>query len=397
MIKLYKLNIGFIVIIFIWQATQTSIFSGFDGAGRVNVFLTISILLLNLFNDKFAYNVLKENSILIIAFLALIYKIINSYFLYNPNFNKIDTEIFIMSRLVIPFVIIYVVTLIPVRRVNVFLKVMIITLYASSSIFMFTSNFVNGRFHNNMMNMNEIVIIILALVATILLYALNNRMSLFKVISLLIIPTVYIVLSGSRMAFGAFLILGLGYWTIKQEKMDFTFIFKMIVLGIVCYSLFQYIAENTTLGERLMNTTEDLSGMSEAKIVKGTIFEKFGDRGIYYIKGWSIFLDNPYFGIGLLNYRKTNSYVCHVEYMINLAELGIIGFTFYFLLLKSMFSKIYTKIRLNKDLQSKFLMCILFSIIFCGFVLFLYNSFAIAYLFGIISLLTLRKSQNKFI
>jgi len=394
MIQLYRFNILYILLIFIWQSIQTNLLKGFDGAGRINFILTCAILFINLLNFKNIKRVFFQNAILKIALIALIYKILNSYFLYDPMHTKIPLEAFVVSRLVIPFTLILTTSLIPKKHINTFLLLMIGTLYFSSILFMIGSNFDEGKFSNKMFNINEIVLVLIALIACIILYAIRVRLSSYILILLLIFPTIFILFSGSRMGFGAYLILVLGYWFIVQDKKSINFIFKMVFIGLVCYVSFQYITDNTVVGKRLMSTTEDSMNIEESGLVQGTVFEKFGDRGIFYIKGWALFVQNPVFGIGLLNFNKTNNFVCHVEYIIHLCELGSIGFLFYIFFLRSLWINIRKRIRYKDNVETHFLFCILICILFSGLVLFLYNSYAIAALFGIMSLLTLRISHK---
>lgn len=395
MIQLYRFNILYILLIFIWQSIQINLLKGFDGAGRINFILTCAILLLNLLNFKNIRRVFAQNAILKIALVALIYKIINSYFLYDPMHTKIPLDVFIISRLVVPFALILTISLIPKKHINIFLLLMIGTLYFSGILFMIGSSFDEGKFSNKMFNINELVLVLIALIAFIILYAIRVRLSSYLLILLLIFPTIFILYSGSRMGFGAYLILVLGYWFIVQDKKSINFIFKMVFIGLVCYVSFQYITENTVVGKRLMSTTEDSMNIKESRLVQGTVFEKFGDRGIFYIKGWALFVQNPVCGIGLLNFNKSNYFVCHVEYIIHLCELGIIGFLFYILFLRALWINIRKRIRYKDNVEAHFLFCILICILFSAMVLFLYNSYAIAALFGVITLLTLNvKKKN---
>jgi len=96
---------------------------------------------------------------------------------------------------------------------------------------------------------------------------------------------------------------------------------------------------------------------------------KFGDRGLYYYFGWKVFEDNPVTGIGLNNYKSymDEEYSLHTEYMIQLAELGIIGFTlflsFYFSIIKNLLGlrKIRTK-RKSIEINLAFIIILLIMI-----------------------------------
>ena len=59
----------------------------------------------------------------------------------------------------------------------------------------------------------------------------------------------------------------------------------------------------------------------------------FDGRAIQYEFGYEKFLENPYFGIGLNNYKQFDGYnlVLHSEYLVQLIENGLVGFILFFL------------------------------------------------------------------
>ena len=68
-----------------------------------------------------------------------------------------------------------------------------------------------------------------------------------------------------------------------------------------------------------------------------------GDRAIQYELGYMTFLKHPWTGIGLTNFMSVTGYPyrLHTEYMTQLCENGIIGFSllvfFYFLLIRKLY------------------------------------------------------------
>ena len=59
-----------------------------------------------------------------------------------------------------------------------------------------------------------------------------------------------------------------------------------------------------------------------------------GSRAQYYVYGFDIFKENKLFGVGLYNYKiynPANTQPNHVEIMIQLCELGIVGFSLFIL------------------------------------------------------------------
>ncbi len=68
------------------------------------------------------------------------------------------------------------------------------------------------------------------------------------------------------------------------------------------------------MGERMVALS---SGEETGQYIKtGTILDLLGERAIYYIVGWSNFLENPLFGIGLWNYQMYAKVVfLHLPYI----------------------------------------------------------------------------------
>jgi O-antigen ligase len=95
--------------------------------------------------------------------------------------------------------------------------------------------------------------------------------------------------------------------------------------------------DHTVLGRRLNDIEETSKLYNKTNIA---VFDLLGDRTYYYLKGWELFVKHPVTGIGLRNFRiKTGSKeTMHSEYMVQLAEGGIIGsflfilFSFWFLI-----------------------------------------------------------------
>ena len=189
----------------------------------------------------------------------------------------------------------------------------------------------------------------------------------------------------------------LAYFFQSREQIGIKSALKYVfTFSIISLLIFLYFGD-TLLGERLLGTVEQTELVESDNPAEGTIFEHYGDRGIYYVLGWRLFLENFIWGIGLLNFNEYYYTVNHVEYMIQLAELGIIGFIFY-ILFNSMILKNIVKKR-NLILEQKelftYLLFVFGSILFSASVLFLYSSIAVAAIYGIFILF--RKSIKSFV
>lgn len=109
-------------------------------------------------------------------------------------------------------------------------------------------------------------------------------------------------------------------------------VLKMLFFIVLAFVGYNYL-QTTEIYVRLMNVSSEYS-----LIQTGTVWDKIlGDRIYYYIIGFQNFLDNPIYGIGLLNFQEYNyyKYPLHTESMTHLAEGGLIGITLYILFLRS--------------------------------------------------------------
>jgi hypothetical protein len=390
--KITKINIGFLAFVFLWQALRVNILNGVDGAGRLIVFISFIILCFNLNTKKEFRKIFSSNLSIKIWFIWFIYAVVNTIFLFDESHTGITTGVFILNKLFVPFCIISIVSSFNDKEFPRLLKWMEILLFVVTIIFILGSDFSGGTFSNELLNINELVLITISLVTTILLKNLKEDQSIFFLIVKLTIPTYFIVLSGSRMGFVAYIVLVLGYFFCKRNKGGVLFVFQICILGLLSYFAFQFVSENTVLGERLSMTAGQGDTLTENS-AEGTIFEYFGDRGGFYINGWDLFIRNMPFGIGLLNYNKTNTFVLHVEFMIHLAELGIFGILLYLSFLSSLWFKLKEKMKSTIQPKTiKFGFVIVGAITVCATVLFLYNSYAVAYMFGLI--IVLSKNNN---
>lgn len=154
-----------------------------------------------------------------------------------------------------------------------------------------------------------------------------------------------------------------------------------ILTPVVIYLIYSIVINFTELGVRFEINTEFAN--SANKYTTNTLWDRIlGERIIYYILGFSNFLENPLTGIGLWNFAHYNEYAypLHSEYMVQLAEGGIIGtvlylcFVFYVI---DLFRKYKNK---NTSLYIQTLICF-FTILYLGITarVFAYQYFFIFY------------------
>ena len=106
------------------------------------------------------------------------------------------------------------------------------------------------------------------------------------------------------------------------------------------------ILSNTLLGERLF---EAATNTNKFNTTNSKFLELMDDRAIFYIEGWLLFIENPITGIGLRNFMVDFDYEhpIHSEYMVQIAETGIIGTTLY-VIFYTLIIRLILKTRKNK-------------------------------------------------
>ena len=194
------------------------------------------------------------------------------------------------------------------------------------------------------------------------------------------------IIVASRMGFAGIAALSLGLWILSSRNEQTISLPKTFVIVVFIALPISLLVKTTTLGNRLSETSTQSLALSN-DYVTGTVFENFGDRGVYYVLGWEAFKDSPVFGIGLRNFKGLYyDTVMHSEIMLQLAELGLIGF---FLFARNLWylSRDILKLRqLKPNKLHNYLALILVVILLSATVLFLYNSVSSAAIFGILLL-----------
>lgn len=142
------------------------------------------------------------------------------------------------------------------------------------------------------------------------------------------IAIVSILTTATRKAFLALFIIIFFWYLAKNNKFNIGSILKLSLLTIVIYYVAMIILNNTLLGERLF---EAAMNTNPYNTTNNKFLDLLDDRAIFYIEGWLLFLKNPITGIGLRNFMVDFDFPhpIHSEYMVQIAETGIIGTTLY--------------------------------------------------------------------
>lgn len=387
--KLTATNISLIAIntCFIWVGLQTTIANGIDGKARLLTLFLFTTLAANLLaNNTFKKQFFNKYSPLLIWLVWFLYAVINTAIQYTPT-PKTGTALFISSQLFFPFIILTTIASIRADRINQLLQTLQFSLYVFFTFVFLYAGFSGGRLSLERFDPNELSLYVYALISVI---GINYFLSLqsYKKSLLLMVPVLFFsILLGSRMGFVGTAVLILGFLLVTK-KSAFS-LKRILILTPIAILVLMYVFNETTLGERLLSTTSQTEAWQKNP-AEGTIFQYYGDRGVYYVLGWQAFLDAPIFGIGLQNFQNNYYYtVLHSEIMVQLAELGSIGFflflTFLYKIIKTLRNRIKTygsTVQLYRYLSYPGIV-----LLFASTNLFLYKSFAVALLAGLIILL----------
>jgi len=193
-----------------------------------------------------------------------------------------------------------------------------------------------------------------------------NYKQLIWVILRLLYPMLFILLSQTRQALGMVTIQFIGYYFafIMQLKINFRSIVLLAIGIFFAYNGYTYLMDETGLGTRIQDDIEEVDISHERELYStGTSFDYIaGERIYYYVVGAEIFKEHPLTGIGLDNFKPYTGgdFPMHVEWMVHLAEGGIIAFVLYVTFLVLLF---ITILRSNGIMPMKvmryFTLCVL--------------------------------------
>ena len=271
-------------------------------------------------------------------------------------------------------------------------------IYVIISVVTGTGNIYDEQFESVVANGNEIALLIFTgFVAAVIMLA-RKRISIpvFIVIEAVFIYAIMKV--GSRMGFGMMLIVAVvSILALRRQRNIKTYVFLAIMV-VAGYFVVDFILDETFLGERLMGTTTQ---MEESRLATGTVFDRFGDRGIQYYLSWPFFVKHPFFGIGFhqwTNYSPSRL-VAHSEYMVHYVEGGVVASLLYLPFLIGLVVRLVKGIRINPDnpdtKTAKVLFAAMLAVIFGNFVLWTYDSKGVFIVYGIVHAITLKLIEGK--
>lgn len=374
---LYKFNIIIIYIILLWSPL-TSFFLHIDGRGRLVTLAIILGFIVNIFNNRQWKEFLLSKPIAIwfiwcvfVAINALV-KGLELYQMLDGNLRNIFYDQFFFHEIFRQVVVMTIVYYLYLSNKNATIK-HIMFIFFTIGVMISLGGSVNmesesGRFQNELGNGGILMMVSFTFFLSFAwVKGILNKTTL---LALLTFTFVIILMSQTRKAFGgiSIVILFMFLTRVKINKPQTWII--LLLLFIICNYSFEYIIDNTGLGKRFV--------MSEDTNLTNVPWLDFlGDRALHVYLGWFIWLDHPIFGVGLTNapaYSKL-PYVFHQEYIGQLAENGIIGFTLLFYFYWFIGKNLIHRIKQDKSFYQLGIVCLggFFSILFISLTAWTYS------------------------
>lgn len=349
--KRKHIYIFFLFFFILWRPFHLFIFP-FDGGGRMYTFLAIVFVIIGGINiDKSFYKNGKYLDQLF--FLWVLWANVNTIF-FNPVINpNIESAFVFFQRTSIPFIIYYGIRLnfnnVSIKKQWGWFHIALIFYLGFVVVFDGINSETNRL--GNYLNSNQI--------AWIALLVLFSSFIIIKKRYLHIILTgivfILIVMTASKKALLSFLFFfGLKY-LLSSRMSIFKRVSVIAVLSIIIAFMTPILMKNTYLGERIQRSVEKNQNAEDDS-------ELFDGRANFYLKGIEFLEDRPLVGIGLTNFLVIGDMdeEAHSEYVIQFAELGVIGFILFLLFHFELIKRLISLFKRNKHSEIPLILLISF-------------------------------------
>lgn len=321
------MNINHIYIIYVvlWPLIST-LFLPIDAAGRMYMILACITLLYNINKSTFI-STIKITPIVVWLFWGIYVAII--WLLIGKNSTNLNSTGFIFLKIFLP-IISMIVSCCETRKnphkfiiflfCIYFIYVVIGVLFEKESSTEFDRG---GTLLGNSLPLTAVCCCFIASLCEHKGWI--NKYILFTCFALAMIC---ILTTATRKAFFALFIVVILWYIAKNKTLNLGSFIKLSFFGLVIYIIVTTILNNSLIGERFF---EAASNENKFNSTNNAFLELLGDRAIFYIEGWELFLQNPIWGIGLRNFMVDFNYLhpIHSEFMVQISETGIIGTTLY--------------------------------------------------------------------
>ena len=348
--------IFFLSFFILWKPIHAYVFP-YDGGGRLISILSIVFVIFGLSSLTKGF-VNKSKYFDFPFFIWMVWVNLNT-FLFNPiNNPNIETNLSFFQLTTMPFLIYFGIRLnfskIDILRqwkwycLTLFLYLMFVVIFEGV-------NSETSRY-GAYLNSNEIAWISLLFLFSASIVVVGRN--LFIMISLFVFSI--IILTASKKALLTFI-----FFLILKNLLSKGKIIKKI--SIVAFFILTigfampFVITNTYIGERIERSIENNKNAEDDS-------ELFDGRAVFYTMGYDFFKENPFTGIGIMNFLVVGDMEeeAHSEYVVQLAELGIIGFLLFLLYHFRVMKRLIYELQKNNYYQSILYILLISFIAFYG-------------------------------
>lgn len=345
-----RFNYLYVALILLWSPLQGTVIT-FDGKGRIRLALTLMAFIIN--SNRATFKKILFSKPVALWFIWCLFVTVNTYIqgYMNPSLPFLY---FTVNNVFCPCMIMAVCAYEYLKSPKKFLNIVLLVflVYAFIGTFVMDIGYValeEGKMNANTLG-NLLALNVMLIIFFIGVRYCRKEMSLTSAIALIVFAIGIVVVSATRKALGASVIMIISI-ILSQIKFTFGNMLKIILPTILLYYGLIFMMGNTTMGER-MGELEEQTDIVETRynIGDNAFLKAMGDRAPHYILGYEVFKDNPVAGIGLSNFMRKTGYpsVLHTEYMVQLCECGIIGSILFVMFYWSIIKMLLKKIRLGK-------------------------------------------------
>lgn len=337
-------NYIYIAYVVLWPLIST-LFLPIDAAGRMYMILASAVIILNI-NKRLFVSIIKYAPIAIWLYWSIYVAVV--WLIIGKNSTNLNSSEFIFLKIFLPLISLIVScyeTYKNPHKFIVFLLYLFLIYSIIGVLFERGSDVSWERGGAILGNSLPLTTVCACFIASLCEYKGWIKKELLYIC--FAIALISIVTTATRKAFFALFIIVNVWYFAKNPKIGIGGMIKFLLFAIVIYIVSMFVINNTLLGERLseVSTSENKFNTSS-----NALLDFLGDRALFYIEGWEFFLENPIFGIGLRNFMVDFGYEhpIHSEYMVQIAETGIIGTTLY-IIFYVLIIKLILKTRRNKS------------------------------------------------
>ena len=341
----YFINYFYIIFVILWMPLSQTIIN-FDGKGRMIVFLTFFVIILNFISNR-RFQFLLFSKPIIFWGIWVIYSCIN---LINKGYQGEEPYLFfIVLNLIVPFVVMILDSLEwgydNLKILKYLLYTFVVYGLLTLALFDDSFSFTGDRNINTVGNFGPLNTMFVVFYSAILF--VNKKLKLKNFLFYIIFALLIILLIATRKAFVAVLIMII-FTIISQINISVRNIIRLLAFSLIIFFSTNLILKSTTMGERF-SEIEDVG--QNFNTTSNQFLDLLGDRAFFYIEGWNQFLKSPITGIGINNFMSLTdtNYSIHSEYMVQITEGGIIGTLLFLFFYYWLIFNLYKSFRKNRE------------------------------------------------